>query len=97
MLYNEWNTLKVGIRNAKSVNIFEKSIISKKKENLLYRIYDPLGFKLFTSLRLQFSHLKEHKFRNGCSDRINPMRACKTEVETTKNFLSCCHFYRLED
>ena len=41
---NEWNKLKVGIRNSKSINIFKKSIVSeKKKENLLFHIYDPLG------------------------------------------------------
>ena len=28
---NEWNKLKVGIRNAKSINIFKKSIVSEKK------------------------------------------------------------------
>ena len=29
---NKWNKLKVDIRNAKSVNIFKKSIISEKKK-----------------------------------------------------------------
>ena len=65
---NEWNKLKVGIRNAKSINIFKKSIVSGKKENLLFFTYDPLGVKLLTSLRLQFSHLNEHKFRHSFSD-----------------------------
>ena len=27
-----WNKLKVGIRNARSVNIFKKSIVSKKRK-----------------------------------------------------------------
>ena len=27
---------------------------------------------------------------------INPMRACKTEVETTEHFLLRFHFYRLK-
>ena len=47
---NEWNKLKVGIRNAKSINIFKKSIANEKKENLLFCIYDPLGVKLLTRL-----------------------------------------------
>ena len=29
---NEWNKLKVGVRNAKSINIFKKSIVSQKKK-----------------------------------------------------------------
>ena len=60
---NEWNKVKVGITNAKSINIFKKSAVTKKKkrkENLMFCIYEPFGVKLFTSLRLQFSHLNEH-------------------------------------
>ena len=66
---------------------------AKKKENSLFCIYDPLGVKLLTRLRLQFSHLNEHKFRHGFSDTINPMCACGTEIETTEHFLLRCQFY----
>ena len=48
---------------------------------------------ILTLLRLNFSHLKEHKFRSGCGDTINPMCACGAEIETTENFLLRCHFY----
>ena len=48
-----------------------------------------------TRLRLKFSHLNEHKFRHGFNDTINPMCACRTEVETTEHFLLRCHFYSL--
>ena len=60
---------------------------------MLFCIYDPLGVKLLTRLRLQFSHLNEHKFRHGFSDTINPMCACGTETETTEHFLLHCQFY----
>ena len=43
-------------------------------------------------LRLQFSHLNEHKFRHGISDTINSMCACVTEIETTEHFLLHCQF-----
>ena len=66
---------------------------AKKKENSLFCIYDPLGVKLLTRLRLQFSHLNEHKFRHGFSDTINPMCACGTEIETTEHFLLRFQFY----
>ena len=69
------------------------SILSKKKENSLFSVHDPLGTKLLTRLRLKFSHLNEHKFRHGFNDTINPMCACGTEVETTEHFLLRCHFY----
>ena len=56
-------------------------------------MYDSLGEKLLTRLRLKFSHLKEHKFRHGFADTINPMCACGADVETTEHFLLRCHFY----
>ena len=87
------NQLKVGIRNAKSVNIFKKSIISEKKEDSSIRIYDPLGVKLLTDVRLQFCHLNEHKFSYSFRDTINPMCACGTEFETNEHFLLHCHLY----
>ena len=90
---NEWNKLTVGIKYAKSIHIFKKSIVSEKKENLLFGIYDPLGVKLLTRLRLQFSQLNGHKFRHAFSDTINPMCGCGTEIETTEHFLLCCQFY----
>ena len=69
------------------MNTFKISIASEKKEKSLFCIYGPLGVKLLTRLRPQFSHLNEHKFRHGFSDAINPMCACGTEVETTEHFL----------
>ena len=33
----------------------------RKKENSIFSIYDPLGVKLLTRLRLQFSHLNERE------------------------------------
>ena len=65
----------------------------RKKENSLFSIYDPLGFKLLTRLRLQFSHLHEHKFRHGFEDTINAMCACGSEVETAEYFLLRYHLY----
>ena len=65
----------------------------KRKENSLFCIYDPLGVKFLTYLILQFSYLNGHKFRYGFSVTINPMYACRTEVETTERFLLHCHFY----
>ena len=81
------------IRNAKSISILKKLIVSKKHGNSLLSVYDPLGEKFLTRLRLKFSHLKEHKFRHGFADTINPMCAWGADVETTEHFLLRCHFY----
>ena len=90
---NVWNNLKAEIRNAKSISIFKKIIVRKKHENSLFSVYDPLSEKLLTRLRLKFSNLKEHKFRHGFADMINPTCACGADVKTTEHFLLHCHFY----
>ena len=56
-------------------------------------MYGPLSAKLYTHLRLKFTHLNEHKFNYGFSNTINPIRVFRTEVETTEHFLLRCHFY----
>ena len=82
---NEWNNLAKETRNAKSINIFKKLILKEKKENSLFSICDPLGVKLLTRLRLQFSHLNEHKFSHGFNDTVDPFCACRNEIETTEH------------
>ena len=49
--------------------------------------------KLLSRLRLQFTHLKEHNFRHGFNDTVNPLRPCGTDVETTEHFLLRCHCF----
>ena len=90
---NEWNNLATETRNAKSINIFKKLILKEKKENSLFSICDPLGVKLLTCLRLQLSHLNEHKFRHGFNDTVDPFCACRNDIETTEHFFLRCHFY----
>ena len=55
-------------------------------------MYDLLGEKLLTRLRLNFSHLKEHN-RHGFTNATNPMCVCGADVETTEHFLLRCYFY----
>ena len=75
----------VEIRN--SVSAFKKLIkCEKKKENSIFSIYNPLGVKLLTRLRLQFSHLNELKFRHGFGNTVNAICACQSEIETTEHF-----------
>ena len=90
---DEWNKLNPEIRNAKSIYKFKKSVITEKLENALYNVHDPIGVKLLSRLRLQFTHLNEHKFRHGFNDMASPMCPCGTDVETTGHFLLRCHCF----
>ena len=53
----------------------------RPKENSIYAIDDISGLKLLTRLRLNFSHLNEHKFRHSFRDTINPMCSCGFEEQ----------------
>ena len=79
--FKEW--LKLG----DEIQIFD---FIRLKENSVYTIYDMSGFKLLTSLRLNFNYLTEHKLRQNFKDTINPMCTCGFEDEATDHYLSLC-------
>ena len=49
--------------------------------------------KLISRLRLQFSHLNDHKCRHRFNDTVNPMCPCRNEAETNEHFLLLCHCF----
>ena len=65
----EWGNLNAKLRNINSINMFKSSILNfvRRRENLVFAIHDINGLKLLTRLRLDFSHLNEHKFRHNDS------------------------------
>ena len=83
------------IRNIVSVNEFKEIMLSfiRPKENFVFAIRDTKGLKLLTRLRLNFSHLNEHKFRHGFKDTVDPMCKCGLETETILHFLLSCRVY----
>ena len=79
----EWNKLGTDIKNTDSLAMFRKILLTfiRPLENDTYGIYDPLGLRLLNRLRLGFSHLREHNFRNNFAD--NPLCSCSLETEDT--------------
>ena len=94
----EWNKLDNTIRDAESVKQFKsmlKNLFSLNQRSF-FSIHDPLGAKMLTRLRLQFSHLNKHKFRHNFKDYVSPMCDFGAETETTTfscvaNFLLTKH------
>ena len=56
--------------------------------NGTYGIYDPLGVRLLSRLRLGFSHLMGHKF--NFADTLNPLCSCSLKTEDTEHYLLHC-------
>ena len=88
-----WNRLSTEIHNSTSCQEFRKSLLSfiKPTSSSLFSIHHPVGIKLLVTLRLGFTHLREHKFRHNFHDTLNPLCSCSLEPETTSRYLLCCH------
>ena len=92
---NEWNKLDPEFRRIDSYVGFRKKLLRfiKPMENKTFNIYDPLGIKLFNRLRVDFSHLNEHKFRYNFADTLNPLCSCSLETKSTGHFFLRCRYY----
>ena len=62
---NDWYKLDETIRNSESISIFRSRLLLfiRTLESNVFNVFDPIGLKFLTRLRLGFSHLNEHKFR----------------------------------
>ena len=91
----ECENLSEELRKIDSIKTFRLSILNfvRSKENFVLAVHDINGLKLLTRLRLNFSHLNEHKFRHNFNDTINSM--CVKEPETTLHYLLRCNFYSI--
>ena len=90
-----WGNLSEELKNINSINTFKSSILNyvRPTENSVFDVYDIKDVKLLTRLRLDFSHLNEHKLRHNFNDTINPMCSCGKEPETTLHYLLRCDLY----
>ena len=63
----EWNLLEKSVQDSPSLTIFKSKLlrIIRPEKNPVYNIYDILGIKLLTRLRVNFSPLNEHRFRHN--------------------------------
>ena len=88
----EWNNLDISIHNSKSLSTFKKSILQLIRPSLssTYNYFNNKGIKHITRLRLGLSHLRDHKFKDGFLDSLNPICSCGLDVETTCHYLLHC-------
>ena len=90
---NEWNSLDYRIRDLPSISSFKRAIFEfiRPKPSLTFNVQNNYGLVLITRLRVGFSHLREHKFRHGFFDTLDPFCSCRANaVETTEHYLLQC-------
>ena len=93
--------LKNGTSQTQKSKAYHPFLLSKKRsqffckteENSIFNVHNPIGVKYLSRLRLNFSHLNEHKFHYNFRDTFNPLCSCNTETETTSHYLLRCHLF----
>ena len=95
---NQWNILDPAIRDINTIYMFKKTLLKfiRVSPSHVYSVTDYVGLKLLTRLRLNLSHLCEHKFQHNFQDTVNPLCSCSLESESVTHFLLHCHFYNNE-
>ena len=85
---NKWNKLDPDIRSSTLYNLLRNALLKfiRPAQRKTFNINDSVVVKLLTRLRLGFSRLCEHKFRN-------PLCPCSIETETTVHYFLRCHLY----
>ena len=66
----------------------------KIKPNSVFSVHDVYGVKPLSRLRLNFSHLSEHKARHGFKDGTTSICNCGLATEITLQFLLQCQQYQ---
>ena len=59
----------------------------------IYNTHYANGIQLLTRLRLELSHLRDHKFKHNFLDTIHPLRAFSLEIKSAVHFFLNCRNY----
>ena len=88
---HEWNLLDVSTRSIQSISQFKTELLGRIRppKRPTFNIYDIEGIKLLTRLRVEFSDLRNHRYRHNfhCP---NPTCLCQTGIENNEHFLLHC-------
>ena len=71
-------------------------IYYKTDDNSIFDVHNPKVIKLLNRLRLNLSHLTEHKFRHNIRVTVNPFCLCNAETEITSHYLLRCPLFSVQ-
>ena len=78
----EWNNLDPNLRNSENFGIFKNNIL---KPNSFLNCCNLKGIRLIKPLRLELSHLREHKFKYNFQNCLNPLCSSGSSIEWTSH------------
>ena len=84
--------LRSHLRKSENFSLFKSNILKfiRPSPNSVYNCHNARGICLITRLRLGLSNLREHKFKHGFQDTLNPLCSCGNDVVCTEHFLLHC-------
>ena len=95
--YIHWQDIDLTLKNSLSVEKFKYEYIKifRPPKTNLFGIQDRQGLRLLTRLRVDFSDLRQHRYKHHfhCMD---PTCQCSTENETSEHFLIRCPRFSLQ-
>ena len=85
----EWNNLDPKLRNSENLSTFKNNVLKfiRPKPNSFFNCCNLKGIRLITRLRLELSHLREHKFKYNFQNCLNPLFSCGSSIESTSHLL----------
>ena len=88
----EWNNPDKSKRSSESFAVFKRNVLQfmQPTPNRTFNYRNSVGIKLITRLRLDLSHLRDHKFKHNFLECINPIFRCNKNIETTVLYLLHC-------
>ena len=91
----EWNNLDPKLCNSENFGNFKNNILKfiRHKPNSFFNSCNLNGIRLITRLRLELSHLREHKFKYNFQNYLNPLCSCGLSIESTSHFLLHCPIF----
>ena len=91
----EWNNLDPKLRNSENLSTFKNNVLKfiRPKPNSFFNCCNLKGIRLITRLRLELSHLREHKFKYNFQNCLNPLCSCGSSIESTSHFLLHCPIF----
>ena len=82
-------------RSSENFGIFKNNILKfiRPKPNSFFNCCNLKGIRLITRLRLELSHLREHKFKYNFQNCLNPLCSSGSSIESTYHFLLHCPIF----
>ena len=90
----EWKKLDSDIWNLNSLNLLKSRILKfiRPNPNSIFHCHNPKAIKYLSRIRFDLRHLPEHKFKHSFQDTLNPICACRSDIEKPCHYLISCPY-----